>query len=156
MSEMDAEIDQRTSELLDRIAIHHTLEAYFSSVDRRDWAAYGLCFTDDARVEFNRGDAQIVIGRDAIVKRAEQRRDRPVSNHLLSNTHISIAGDRATAVTHAIAHLVVPDGEGTKIVVRGLVYEDELVAEADRTWRIAKRAHRPLWQYEADALPLGY
>ena len=143
-------------QLEDRNAIRSILEAYFSSIDRRDWVAYGQCFTDDARVEFNHGHAQVVVGREAIVKRAEQRRDRPVSNHLLGNTHISIADRRATVVTHAIAHLIVPHADRNTVVVRGLVYEDELVVDADRSWRISKRSHRPLWQYEAPSLPLGY
>lgn len=148
--------DRAEAELLDRTAIRATLEAYFSSVDRRDWRAYGECFAEDARVEFNHGEAQVVVGRETIVRRAEQRPDRPISNHLISNTHIEVEGDRATAVTHGIAHLVVAKDGGTRIVVRGLVYEDEFVADVDRVWRIARRSHRPTWQYDAPAMPLGY
>lgn len=147
---------RRLSDLSDRMAIRETLEAYFSSVDRRDWAAYGACFTEDAQVAFHRGDEPVIVGRAALVRRAAERPDRPVSNHLLSNTYIEIAGDRAQAVTQGIAHLVVPGAAGTRIVVRGIVYHDELVADAARRWRIAQRVHRPLWQFEAPSMPLGY
>lgn len=148
--------DTASTEFLDKLAVRATLEAYFSSVDRRDWLTYGQCFTEDAQFELHGGDVQIVVGRDAIVQRAEQRLNRPVSNHLLSNTHISTTGNRATAVTHALAHLVVPGNGGTRIVVRGIVYEDELVAHGALAWKISKRVHRPLWQFDATAMPLGY
>lgn len=148
--------DAATAELLDRTAIRAVLQAYFSGMDRRDWTTYGACFTEDARVEFVHEQAEVVVGRDAIVGRAEERRDRPLSNHLMSHAHIVLAGDRATAVTHAIAHLVVPKEGGARVVVRGLVYEDELIADTGRVWRISRRAHRPLWQFEAPSMPLGY
>lgn len=148
--------DDEAARLMDRTAIRSTLEAYFSAVDRRDWGAYGQCFAKEAHVEFTHGEAQRVVGREVIVQRAEQRANRPVSNHLLSNTHIVVTGDRATAVTHAIAHLVVPRKDGDKIVVRGIVYDDELVRAGAGRWEITRRAHRPLWQFDAPALPLGY
>lgn len=150
-----ATTDRRASELAEQAAIRATLEAYFSSIDRRDWDAYGQCFAVDAQAEFG-GETEHVVGREAIVLRAVTRRDRPVSNHLLSNAHIIVTGDRATAVTHCIAHLVVSRGDCKTVVVRGIVYEDELVVDADRVWRIARRVHKPPWQYEAPAMPLGY
>ena len=148
--------DRTAAELLDRVAIRETLEAYFSSIDRRDWNAYGECFAEDARVEFNHRETQVVIGRQAIVRRAEERRNRAISNHSMSSTHIELEGDRATAVTHGVTHIVVAKDGGTRIVVRGLIYEDELVAVEDGVWRIKRRTHRPIWQYEAPAMPLGY
>lgn len=147
---------RRTQALLDRTAIHATLETYLSSLDRRDWTAYGACFTQDARVEFDHGKPELVIGRSAIVKRAEQRRDRPISNHLLSNAFIEIDGDRAKAHSNCIAHLLVVGRKAPRIVVRGLEYDDDLLADSGRVWRISRRSHRALWQFEAPAAPLGY
>lgn len=149
-------MDEDQQEQSSQFAIRSTLEAYFSSVDRRDWQTYGQCFAEDATVQYNHGTVETVSGRDAIVRRAADRTNRPVSNHLLSNAHIEIDDRHARAVTHAIAHLVVSRGEEKIIVVRGIVYDDELSKTADGVWQISKRSHRPLWQFEAPAMPLGY
>jgi uncharacterized protein (TIGR02246 family) len=137
-------------------AIRATIEAYFSAVDRRDWVAYGQCFTADAVFELSHHSTEIVSGREAIVERAERRMNRPVSNHLLSNMHARAAAGRATATTHAIAHLAVPRAGGDVIVVRRNLYVYELVHEGDGRWRISRRRHEPLWQFEAAATALGY
>lgn len=148
--------DTKTEDLLDQLAVRSTLEAYFSSVDRRDWVAYGNCFTADARFDLMHDKPESVVGREAIVKRAEQRTNRPTSTHYLSNAHILVSGKCATAKTHAVAHLVVPGDSGKRIVVRGIVYDDELVEVGERHWQIARRVHAPLWQFEALSMPLGY
>ena len=148
--------DQAAQTLFDRTAIRATLENYLSSVDRRDWTAYGACFTEDARVQFDHGQPELVVGRKAIVQRAELRRDRPISNHLLSNTFIEIDGDHARARTNCIAHLVVVRTGKSFVVVRGLEYDDELIADTGRVWQISRRSHRPVWQFEAPSTPIGY
>ena len=135
------------------VAVRLRLEAYFSCIDRRDWKGLGECFAANASAVYNSGSAKQLAGREAIVQRLRVVERFAATNHTLSNTHISVVDDGARAITLALAHLV--PAEGGKVLVRGLRYDDELALDAG-TWRIRRRAHQPLWQYEAASVVPRY
>jgi ketosteroid isomerase-like protein len=138
-----------TDTLRDEQALRALVERYFSSVDRRDVPTLVQCFASDA--EFSLYDRQVVAnGREAIEREFEHVHDLPLSIHSLANAWIDVQGRKG--VVHATAYLKQIDQDGaTRILVRGLRYDDEYVQE-DGQWRFQSRAHHPLWQYEAESV----
>lgn len=142
----------------DRLAVQDLLDAYFAAIDSRSWDDLARCFTADAR--FGMGGrppsgegANWVQGREAIVGYIRLVEKFPSSTHARANSVVRIDGDRATAVTRAIAVLIEPQESGaTGAQVRGLIYQDELDREGE-VWRIGRRVHMPCWQFDATAVP---
>jgi hypothetical protein len=142
--------------LLAGLAARGVLERYFSCIDRRDWTGLAECFAEDARAAYNPGGvATILEGRAAIVERLRLVTRFAATNHLLSNAHVVVTGDHASADTNAIAHLVMGDTGRQRVLVRGLRYLDQL-RQVDGLWQIHQRTHEQLWQFEADAVPPRY
>jgi len=148
--------DEHTAtKVLPMLAARLVLEKYCSCVDRRDWQGLGECFAEDAHAVYNSGARRDLFGRAAIVERLRIVTRFLATNHLLSNTNIVVTGVQAKATTNAIAHLVIGETEASRILIRGVRYDDELQL-ADGQWQIKRRMHEPLWQYEANAVALGY
>ncbi len=138
------------NEIAERMRVREVLERYLHSLDARDRDALSSCFSTDATARFHAGRAEerSTCGRDAIVDEIFQNQFRvDCSNHTLSNIVIRLKGYRASSITFAVAHLVI----GSKVLVRGLRYDDELV-KVSGDWRIESRLHTPLWQYDAAAV----
>ena len=139
--------------LLDQQRVRNVLERYLYAVDSRDEKALASCFTADAKAHYHKGYAtEVFLQRNTEIAKFLLDRTSVYSstNHLTSNASITIDGDRANAITHAIAH-VITSSDG-RVLVRGLRYIDELVRAADG-WSIQSRVHVPLWQYEAASVP---
>lgn len=131
----------------DRTAIRAVIDLYFYGLDARDQAALTACFTPDARVRYQIGTALEFTreGNEVIGKHFyTSSMTRDVTTHMGASVVIAIDGDRARAVTNAMANVV----QGDAILVRGLRYEDDLVRHGG-SWRIAERRHYPLWQHDA-------
>ena len=135
------------ADLLDRDAIRRVIEQYFVCIDRKTPAGMAHVFSDDAQISYFGG---------AIVRPAREVIAGGVppftwSAHALSNTSITLDGDRATADTCAVASLAFQgrDGKPGRLVVRGLQYLDGLVRGA-AGWRIEIRQHIALWESQAD------
>lgn len=134
----------------DEQLIRSVLERYFYGIDSRDRAIVASCFTDDAKAIYHKGftTEERHTGGGAIADSLITRISvYSHTNHLGSNTAVTLSGDTAHAVTHAIAHVIYGD-----IRVRGIRYIDDLVRGADGEWRIAQRTHIPLWQYHAESV----
>jgi len=135
----------------DRQAISALFNTYFFFYDRGDEAGLNLCFTEDAEAQFDIGGPEPVIleGRDAIVRSMAGAAARRLgANHMPSNMRIELDGDRATSDMFAIAHIILGNDQSSRVLVRGLRYLDEIV-RTPAGWRISKRIHKALWQYEA-------
>ena len=143
------------NQMLARLAVRAVLERYFSCVDRQDWEGLGACFAADATAVYNSAGPQHLTGRDAIVAKVQVVKRFNSTHHVFANTDIVLARDDAKAQTQAIAYLLIGPAESGRVLVRGLRYDDEL-SRTDGLWRIRRRTHMPLWQYEAKALPPGY
>jgi len=134
-------------------AVRAVLEQYFHAIDSRNEILLTECFAPDASVHYHKGfEAEVRLSKaDAIARfllhRTSQYR---ATNHHASNTRVVATGDSASAVTYAVAHVVL--AQKPKILVRGIRYDDQL-ALTDGRWQIQSRLHVPLWQYEAVSVP---
>jgi hypothetical protein len=138
--------------LLDQNAIRDVIGQYFYSLDRRDFAALGACFTPDVHAEYFCGKA-VHAGREAVVEALRAIAQFKFTNHLICNMKIKVDGDRAKADTNAIAYIIVDDGGGKgRVLVRGIEYLDDLV-HGPEGWRISRRLHIPTWQYDVASVP---
>lgn len=132
----------------DEQRIRRVLERYYFGIDTRDRDIVASCFTKDAAALYHKGfDTEVTLSggygiADFLLQRIAVYSG---TNHLASNTRVTISGATAHAECHAIAHVVF---EGD-VRIRGLRYVDDLVREADGQWRIKHRTHIPLWQYHA-------
>lgn len=136
------------------LRIRTILERYFHAVDRRDFELLGTCFTDDVDFEFNLETKIEVKGRDALVARFMGMNKPHASSHSMSNTGITVTGNTARSTTFAVVHAVMAPGPDARVLIRGLRYDDEFVYGTDG-WRIRRRRHNPLWQYEAKTVTPG-
>jgi ketosteroid isomerase-like protein len=127
--------------------VHLTISRYLYALDAPDMDALTTCFTEDIEVIYHAGAAQERRdrGRTQVVGRfAANVRNYSTRTHALANFHVTVADGVARSVSHVVATVV----RNQRVMVRGIRYSDELVEE-DGGWRIRRREHRPLWQYEA-------
>lgn len=136
------------------LRIRTIIERYFNAVDRRDFDLLGTCFTDDVDFEFNLETKIEVKGRDALIARFMGMNKPYASSHAMSNTGITVTGNKASSITFAVVHSVLTAGPGARVLIRGLRYDDEHVFGA-QGWQIRRRKHNPLWQYEATTVKPG-
>jgi 3-phenylpropionate/cinnamic acid dioxygenase small subunit len=116
--------------------IAEVLVRYATGIDRRDWALFRTCFTDDLRADY--GDSGGTFdSSDAITDfMTTSHAEMGHTMHKLSNLAITVEGDTATARTYVDAILMAPDGRSGLNPIG--FYDDELVRTADG-WRIARR-----------------
>jgi hypothetical protein len=133
-------------EVADRMEIGEVIVRYGWAIDTKDWALLDTCFTADAHVDYSSnpggkaGPYREVRGWLEKVMSAF-----PVTQHLMSNTQITLEGDRAqvrTMVTN-------PQGAATRegplhFFYVGGRYDDEFVRTPDG-WKIARRVETTLW-----------
>ena len=150
-----------TQEVLDRVAIRELVDRYFVGIDEGDAEMYRSCWARDAVFEMtDRGSLWMShVGIDRIMELFGSRYSgdpnrRFTSQFGSSRTIIKINGDTATGETFAIGHVIDGPVENGRMMVRGLRYLDEFV-RLPEGWRIQRRRHMPLWQYDVATLPAG-
>jgi hypothetical protein len=126
--------------LEDREQILELMTAYGATLDRRDFAAFGQLFADDA--EYGSGPG-VVRGRAAIQAQLERVIGSNPSNlpapnsHLFFNPSIRIDGNTATATS--LGAYTAPDAaSGSTRMVFFVSYQDTLVRR-DGRWLFQKR-----------------
>jgi SnoaL-like domain len=135
-------MDDHAEALADEQGVRDACMRYWAGFDRNDIELYLAAFTADATLSLF-GGAQVVSIAD-MAARGELASPFDHTSHAPASQTISIDGDRATADTYVVAHLVPAGGP---ISVRGVRYLDDLVRDGDR-WRIKCRQHFVLWQYD--------
>lgn len=131
---------------MDEADIRRVIETYMFGVDAKDIEALLSCFAPEAEALYHKGtvDEKTVLGGETIARGVFESCSRfSASNHSISNFVARIDGDRATANSFAVAHVIVAE----KGLVRGLRYED-LLQRGRGGWAIHRRVHTPLWQTE--------
>ena len=133
-------------ELADRAEIHDVIVRYGWAIDTKDWALLDTCFTEDAAVDYSSNPG----GKKGPYKQIRSWLEKmisafPVTQHLMSNIDVKLAGDTATARTMVTN----PQGATTRegplhFFYVGARYDDQLVRTADG-WKIAKRVETTLW-----------
>jgi hypothetical protein len=131
---------QRLRRLEDREQILELMTAYGAMLDRRDFAAFGQLFAEDAEYGSGPGAA---TGRAAIQAQLERIIGSNPSNlpapnsHLFFNPSIRIDGDHATATS--LGAYTAPDpASGSTRMVFFVSYQDTLVRRNGR-WLFLRR-----------------
>ncbi len=131
---------ERLQRLEDREQILELMTAYGATLDRRDFAAFGQLFTEDATYG---GGPAATRGRAAIQAMLEKTLASNPSNlpgpnsHLFFNPSIHVEGDRATAQSKG-AYTVPDAATKTTQLVFFISYEDTLVRH-DGRWQFQQR-----------------
>src|SRR5690606_2705243 len=88
----------------DRAAIEDLLARYAHGCDARDLAAIGDCFTLDAQAEYS--GVRLARGLTHILAHLAGLSALAASQHVIGSVSVTVDGDRATARSYAVAHLV--------------------------------------------------
>jgi ketosteroid isomerase-like protein len=119
--------------------IQQVIGSYALAIDERDFDRVAACFAEDAVAAY--AGVELPPGRDAIRAWLEASCDFSASTHLVASPVVELDGERARAVTSAVAFLVRERGLHT----RGLCYTDELERRGG-TWQIVRRLHEARWE----------
>ncbi len=111
------------------------LVRYATAIDRRDWALFQACFTEDCEADY--GDIGVWHGADAITEWMERAHaGLGHTLHRITNQAIVPSGDGVAARSYVDAIVMARDNQtGSRAVG---YYDDELV-RTDDGWKIARR-----------------
>ena len=126
-------------------AVYDVLVRYAHAIDRRDFAAAGECFAEDARAMY--AGRQLPASRDAIVRFLRENTTSEASTHMVGGVRISAEGDRMRSEQTAFAVHI----DKGRVRLRGLRYLD-LLERRDGAWQIVERVHEPVWTAEVPAI----
>ncbi len=116
---------------------------YWAGFDRGDRDLMLSAFTPDATLSLFGGERTMSVADLAAGGSAPQTAQRM---HAPGSQVITVDGDRVTADTFVVSHLVPDEGP---ILVRGLRYLEDLV-RTDDGWRVRHLQHFQLWQYDVE------
>ena len=126
-------------EISDRIEIDDLLIRYTKAIDQKDWQLLDTVFTPDAELDYVSSGG--IKGAYPEVRAWLEKALAifPVTVHYVTNSEVTLQGDRASARTAVYNPMFFgnPDGSMHHFAV-GAHYVDELVRTA-QGWRIAKR-----------------
>ena len=133
-------------ELADRAEIHDVIVRYGWAIDTKDLALLDTCFTADAEVDYSSNPG----GKEGPYQQIRSWLEKmisafPVTQHLMSNIDVQLAGDTATCRTMVTN----PQGAATRegplhFFYVGGRYDDDFVRTPEG-WRIARRVETTLW-----------
>jgi len=136
------------AEVADRLAITDLLHTYAWAIDAQDWALLDTVFTPDAQLDYSSNPGGVAGPYPEVRAWLESVMQYfPITQHLMSNSIVTLDGDRATAKT--MVHN--PQGARTRtahphMFFVGARYDDQLV-RTDAGWRIAQRVETLLWMH---------
>ncbi len=126
-------------EISDRIEIDDLLTRYTVAIDTKDWKLLDTCFLPDAQLDYTQTGG--IQGAYPEVREWLEKALAafPMTVHYISNSTVTLEGDRAKARTYVINPMGFPNPDGSlHIFTVGGYYVDELTRTADG-WRIATR-----------------
>ena len=138
-------------EISDRLEIQQLMTTYSNAIDRRDFDRLDTVFTPDAYIDYRAMGG--IDGRYPEVKAwlGPALKSFPHYYHLIANTEVVLAGDKATARTVCFNPMEVPLPQGGgQVMFLGLWYVDELVRTSDG-WRIRERVEESCYQHNVPA-----
>lgn len=134
-------------EISDRMEIQQLMVAYSNAIDRREYDRLDQVFTPDAYIDYRAMGG--IDGRYPQVKAwlGPAMQGFPRYYHMVSNTDITLEGDRAHARTVCFNPMEVPlPGGGIQVMFLGLWYVDKLVRTPEG-WRINERVEESGFQH---------
>ena len=130
MSDVSGTVDREV-----RQDVADVLVRYATGIDRRDWALFRTCFTDDCEADY--GEIGVWHGVDEITEWMRVVHDACGHTlHRITNIVVSPGEDGVVARSYVEALVLGPD-TGAGVRADGF-YDDELVETTDG-WRIARR-----------------
>ena len=134
------------TEFEDRAAIHALLMEYGAALDRRDFDAFGRLFgADGIYGTLETGSVGPAAG--PMMKERYENGSNVIhvpNLHLFFNEIIWFETPEKARSTSACMFMTTPDQETRKLTIGvAATYDDELVKEADGTWRFARRTLKP-------------
>ncbi len=141
-------------EISDRIRINDLLVRYTVALDTKDWDLLDSVFLPDAQVDYTTSGG--IRGKYPEVKAWLQKALAAFSmtQHMISNSTVTIEGDRATGRTMVFNPMALKNAEGKQqLFYVGAYYHDKLV-RTQAGWRIAERFEEQA--YFDGALPEGF
>ena len=126
-------------DISDRIEINDLLIRYTKAIDQKDWKLLDTVFTPDAEADYVSSGGIKGSYPEVRAWLAKALAIFPTTVHYVTNSEVTLAGDRATARTAVYNPMFFknPDGSLHHFAV-GAWYVDELV-RTKAGWRIAKR-----------------
>jgi 3-phenylpropionate/cinnamic acid dioxygenase small subunit len=126
-------------DISDRIEINDLLIRYTKAIDQKDWKLLDSVFTPDAEVDYVSSGGIKGSYPEARAWLEKALAIFPTTVHYVTNSEVTLAGDRASARTAVYNPMFFrnPDGTLHHFAV-GAYYVDELV-RTKQGWRIAKR-----------------
>lgn len=143
------------SHLLDRAAIIDTVNAMAFFADARDWARVRACFDAKVFVDYTSLAGGEPAEQDADALIAAWRATLPgfdATQHIVTNHQVTLAGDRATCLSHFRAQHSIDEGTAARVWELDGDYDHGLVRTADG-WRIARLVMT--WTFERGDRALG-
>lgn len=127
--------------LADRIEINDLLTTYATAVDTKDWELYRTVFVPDAFIDYE--SAGGVKGRvdDVVAWMESTMAGFPMTQHLIANVAVQLAGDEATV--RAMFYNPMQVGTGKHFFCGGW-YNHELV-RTEGGWRSRKLIEESAW-----------
>ena len=138
------ELDERA-----RRDIADVLVRYASGIDRRDWALFRSCFTDDCLADY--GDIGVWHGADEIttwMDRAHQGAGHTM--HRITNHDVRVDHDGARARSYVDAIVL---GADNLTGIRAVGYYDDELVRTEQGWQIRRRQFTSVLLQPIDAVP---
>jgi ketosteroid isomerase-like protein len=136
----------KSDDVSDRLGISAVLDDYARGVDSKDWDLVLSCFSDDAILDYTattglRGSAQEVVDWISASVAAFV-----MSQHHVTNRHISLDGDEAVCVAELLAVMGMAGKEPGKLAIMwtGGRYKDRFV-RTPGGWKIGERTFENSW-----------
>jgi hypothetical protein len=129
----------------DRDEIIEAINMYAWAIDSKQFELFADVFTDD--VQADHVGLQWTSLSDYIRDMADLHAKYDITQHLIGNHQIHVAGDTASCRSYARAiRISHPDagGAGESRLSIGASYDDELI-RTDAGWRIKRRTARSQW-----------
>src|SRR5262245_20903255 len=148
------DVSARVRRLEDRSEITELMHRYAEGVRTGSAEAMAACFSDDASIDY--GEGGVVSGSREIgayfARQLESRAlpsldERLASTPVVSNLTIELDGDSARCGSTVLAVHAGLRGGRECVLVRGTRNDDDVVRTSDG-WRIRRRVHSTLWQFE--------
>jgi hypothetical protein len=135
------------TEFEDRAAIHNLLMEYGAALDRRDFDGFGKLFgTDGIYGTLENGSVGPAAG--PMMKERYENGNNVIhvpNFHLFFNEIIWFETPERARSTSACMFMTTPDQSTRKLAIAvSATYDDELVKEADGSWRFKRRTLLPL------------
>ncbi|HWT91687.1 MAG TPA: nuclear transport factor 2 family protein [Solirubrobacteraceae bacterium] len=139
---MDADLQTRLRDLLDKHEIHETMMRYCRGVDRADGELIATVFHEDAVADH--GNSQI-LGVDAHEKMPPSGRRTRGIMHFVGNELIEVFGDVARAEFYVIVFFELEVEGQASMMWRGGRYVDRWERRDGGPWKVAERRLVGAW-----------